>query len=61
MYLYSYITLIIFHLSESDSEFPILTVCLRSSDPLNVVTYYIKLVTTSWAEFLRGLSIFKAG
>ena len=26
------------------------TVCPRSSDPFYVVTYYIKLVTTSWTH-----------
>ena len=26
------------------------TVCPRSSDPFYIVTYYIKLVTTSWTE-----------
>ena len=26
------------------------TVCPRSSDPLYVVTYYIKWVTTSWTD-----------
>ena len=26
------------------------TVCQRSSDPLYIVTYYIKWVTTSWTD-----------
>ena len=26
------------------------TVCLRSSDPFNIVTYHVKWVTTSWTD-----------
>ena len=33
----------------------ILTMCPRSSDPFYIVTYYIKLVTTSWTDSTKGL------
>ena len=31
------------------------TICLRSSDPFNIVTYHIKWVTTSWTYSTSGV------
>ena len=39
------------------------TVCPRSSDPFQIVTYYIKWVTTSWTDsiltVLQGQNVYK--
>ena len=54
--LYLHFSFILHHIQRMYTLFipDVITICLRSLDPIYIVTYYIKWVTTSWTDSITN-------